>query len=368
MPDDVTRREVHHSGPLNPAELIERSVVLLLFAGLLIGVLAVLRPFATAILFGATLAISAWPLRQALIGWGVRRGFAAAALLLLAIVVIAAPVLALAPVLTDQLARGIQNAQSYFAVAPQPPGWLASVPILGNGLEQAWEDTVHAGGNVGAALAPYAVTVRQMLLSAARALADSVVQMVLSLIVATTFWVNGTTLVEQLRDILRRLGGATAEQTLDAAAGAVRSVAYGVIGTALIQAMVLTLGLALAGVPGAVTLGFVTLLLAVSQIGAPLLVVIWGGAAWWLFGHDSDGWGVFMICWGLFTSTIDNFIKPWLIGRGVQMPLPLTILGVFGGLVAFGFLGLFIGPTLIAVAFILLRAWRTNLPDRRADA
>ena len=120
----------------------------------------------------------------------------------------------------------------------------------------------------------------------------------------------------------------------------------------------MAIGLAVAGVPGAVLLGFVTLLLALSQIGAPLIIVVWGGAAYWLFGQDQQGWGVFMIFWGLVVSVIDNFIKPLLIGVGVAMPLSLTILGVFGGFVAFGFLGLFIGPTLIAIAFTLLEAWR----------
>jgi predicted PurR-regulated permease PerM len=167
-------------------------------------------------------------------------------------------------------------------------------------------------------------------------------------------------LAEALRDILRRLGGESAAATLDVAAGAVRSVAYGVVGTAAIQAVIMAIGLAVAGVPGAVLLGFITLLLALSQIGAPLIIAVWVGAAVWLFGQDQQGWGVFMIFWGLVVTVIDNFIKPFLIGVGVAMPLSLTILGVFGGFVAFGFLGLFIGPTLIAIAFTLLAAWRST--------
>jgi predicted PurR-regulated permease PerM len=140
-----------------------------------------------------------------------------------------------------------------------------------------------------------------------------------------------------------------------------------VIGTALAQAALLALGLALAGVPGATTLGFVGLLLSISQIGAPLLVLIWGGAAWWLFGQGQAGWGSFLIGWGLLVSMVDNILKPWLIGLGIRMPMSLTILGVFGGFIAFGFLGLFIGPTLLAVAFVLLQAWRTNAPGRPED-
>jgi predicted PurR-regulated permease PerM len=161
-----------------------------------------------------------------------------------------------------------------------------------------------------------------------------------------------------LHDALRRLGGPIAERALDVAAGAIRGVAYGVVGTAAIQAVLLTLGLAVAGVPGAAMLGFVGLLLAISQIGGPLLVVIWGAAAWWLFAQDHAAWGAFTIVWGILVSTIDNFVKPWLIGFGIEMPMSLTILGVFGGFIAFGFLGLFIGPTLIAIVFTLLQAWR----------
>ena len=126
----------------------------------------------------------------------------------------------------------------------------------------------------------------------------------------------------------------------------------------MIQAALLTAGLALAAVPGATTLGFIGLLLAISQIGGPLLILIWGGAAWWLFGQDHQVWGIFMIAWGLMVSTVDNFVKPWLIGFGIQMPMSLTILGVFGGFITFGFLGLFIGPTLLAVIYTLLQAWQ----------
>src|SRR5262249_60714979 len=141
---------------------------------------------------------------------------------------------------------------------------------------------------------------------------------------------SGEALAARLRDILRRLAGEAAAAALDVAAGAVRSVAYGVVGTAAIQAVIMAIGLAVAGVPGAVLLGFVTLLLALSQIGAPLIIVVWGGAVYWLFGQDQQGWGVFMILWGLVVTVIDNFIKPLLIGVVVAMPLSLTVLGVFG--------------------------------------
>ena len=299
----------------------------MIVVGLLIGVLVIVRPFTTAILFGATLATAAWPARQALVRNGLRRGSAAALLLLLSLVLVVLPMLVVAPHLADQMVQGAERIQSYFAATPEQPGWMKGLPLFGRRLGAAWDRMVEAEGNLRILLEPYIANVEQLIIGAARALADSLVQVVLSLAVATMFWTNGDALIAVLHDALRRLGGPIAERALDVAAGAIRGVAYGVVGTAAIQAVLLTLGLAVAGVPGAAMLGFVGLLLAISQIGGPLLAVIWGGAAWWLFAQDHAAWGAFMIVWGILVSTIDNFIKPWLIGFGMEMPISLTILG-----------------------------------------
>ena len=333
---------------------------MLLVIGLVIGVVAVVWPFKVAILFGASLATAAWPLRQALIRRArLRRGIAAAVLLLGSLAVVGIPIFVIAPDLTDQVSTAIETTQEFFARSPPRPTWLPGVPLFGDRLVAGWDRVVETGGNLRTLSAPYASDIQQWLLAAARALADSVLQLLLALAVATMFWLNGESVVAVLYDALRRLGGETAARMLDVAALAVRGVAYGIVGTAFIQAILLAIGLVLAGVPGAGMLGFIGFLLAVTQIGAPLIVLIWGGAAWWLFGHDYQTWGVFMIVWGLFVSTIDNFVKPWLIGFGIEMPLMLTLLGVFGGFVTFGFLGMFIGPVLIGVFFTLLQAWRS---------
>jgi predicted PurR-regulated permease PerM len=196
-----------------------------------------------------------------------------------------------------------------------------------------------------------------VLLDVAGGFAASILQVVLSLAVAMMLWLRGDVLAQVLRDIGERLAGDFAGNMLKTMAAAVRGVAYGVIGTALIQAMAMTIGLLIAGIPYASLLGFVSLMIAISQF-CIFLVVIWGTAAWWLFSTDQHGWGVFMLAWGLFVSTVDNVIRPWLVSFGTSMPLTLTLLGVFGGFVAFGFLGLFIGPTLLAILYALLDAWR----------
>ncbi len=132
-------------------------------------------------------------------------------------------------------------------------------------------------------------------------------------------------------------------------------VMYGIVGTAFAQGVVAAIGLWIAGVPSPLLLGAATFLLSPVPIGPPL---VWGGAAIWLFSHDEIAWGVFMLVWGaLVISSIDNFVKPLLISRGAAMPFVLVLLGVFGGVLAFGFIGIFLGPTLLAVGYSLTRRW-----------
>jgi predicted PurR-regulated permease PerM len=250
----------------------------------------------------------------------------------------------------------------------EQPSWIKTAPLVGRRLDAAWNLLVTAQGDLRTFMELYTGDVEQWIIRAARAITDSIVQVLLSLVAAAVFWVNGDELMAALHDVLQRVGGSTADRALEITAGAIRGVVYGVIGTAFIQALLLATGLSVAGVPGAGMLGFIGLLLAISQVGGPLLVIIWGGAAWWFFRQGLDGWGVFMIAWGILVSTIDNFLKPWLIALGIHLPLSLIILGVFGGLLAFGFLGLFIGPALIAVIYGLLKAWRTAIANHSTMA
>ena len=369
MPCDLAQSEPEpNSDVAARGVLIERSILLLLIGGLLIGVLAILKPFATPVLFGIVIATSAWPLRQFLVRRGMSCGLAALLLFSLAVALIAIPTLVIVPHLADQLNGIILRIEAYFAKIPEQPGWIKTAPLVGRRLDAAWNLLVTAQGDLRTFMELYTGDLEQWIIRAARAITDSIVQVLLSLVAAAVFWVNGDELMAALHDVLQRVGGSTADRALEITAGAIRGVVYGVIGTAFIQALLLATGLSVAGVPGAGMLGFIGLLLAISQVGGPLLVIIWGGAAWWLFRQGLDGWGVFMIACGILVSTVDNFLKPWLIALGIHLPLSLIILGVFSGLLAFGFLGLFIGPALIAVIYGLLKAWRTAIANHSTMA
>lgn len=340
--------------------LIERGLALAVVALVLLGILAVLQPFATAILFGSILAIAAWPLRDVLVARGMRRGAAASLLLALVLLVVVAPLLLMAPGLVAAIRSGGDAAQAALLAVPlAPPDWVSGLPVVGGQLEALWLRIAEARGNVGPLIEPYADRIQSVLLAVAGGLADSALQMLLALIVATMLWSQGEAIAEALSDSAARLGGATGVNALAAAGAAVRAVAYGVVGTAVAQGILAGIGYAIAGVPAAALLGFLTLVFSITQILGPLVVVMWAGAAYWLYSEGQTAWAIFMGVWGLVVvSGSDNVLRPILIKRGVEMPLSLIILGVFGGFVAFGFLGLFIGPVLLAVGLIMLRAWR----------
>jgi len=337
--------------------LIERLIVVGIFAGLVFGAFQILRPFATAILFASALAIATWPLRDWLVRHGVPAPLAATLLLLIMLAVIGIPAVLLAPALGERLVKGADYVRAYFAEAPELPDWLARSPLLKDRIDQVWSALTRAEGDLYEIIKPYSTELRNLLIKVGQEFAEAVLQFFLSVAIATMFWLRGEALAATLKEITERLAGPVAGRALTAAANSVRGIAYGVVGTAVLQTVALTLGLLVAGVPGASLLGFLTLLITMSQIGV-LLIPVWGGAAWWLFSTGHPGWGTFMIIWGLLVSTLDNAVRPWLVSFGAAMPITLVFLGVLGGFVAFGFLGIFIGPTLLGVLYTLLQEWR----------
>jgi predicted PurR-regulated permease PerM len=243
--------------------------------------------------------------------------------------------------------------------SPELPAWITGLPFVGDMLAKQWRSAMSGTPEAQKMIASYALPLRQFFTDAAVGFAGSMLQLAVSLVVATTSWSRGGPMVAVLRDSLGRLGGEGLAGLTDVAGGAIKGVFYGVVGTAAVQGVLMTFGLLLAGVPAAVPLGFVTLLLAVSQFGTVLINLVWAGAAWWLYTTSGSGLAFwFVIVWGIFVTLIDNLLKPWLIGSSIDMPIMLVILGVFGGFISFGFLGLFIGPTLLAIAYALLIAWR----------
>jgi predicted PurR-regulated permease PerM len=159
---------------------------------------------------------------------------------------------------------------------------------------------------------------------------------------------------------MNKVIGENAASVAEVVSQTVRGVMYGVLGTALAQALVAAIGFAIAGVPAVPLLSVLVFVASIAPIGPP---VVWLGAALWLFTRGEVGWGIFMLVWGaLVISSVDNVVRPMLISRGSSLPFLLTLLGVLGGVIAFGFVGIFIGPTLLAVGYSLISDW-TGTPD-----
>ena len=175
------------------------------------------------------------------------------------------------------------------------------------------------------------------------------------LFVAFFFYRDGSALAGRLRVLAGKLGGEFGEHLLKLAYNTVNGVMVGIVGTAAAQALVALVGFLLAGVPGAMLLAAITFFLSMIPIGPPL---VWGSAAFWLYDQGETGWAIFMVLWGLIAiSSVDNFLKPMLISRTASLPILLIVLGVFGGAIAFGFVGIFLGPTLLALAVVLVESW-----------
>jgi predicted PurR-regulated permease PerM len=194
-------------------------------------------------------------------------------------------------------------------------------------------------------------------LKGGRAIAEGIFQITLSLIIAFFFYRDGHAAANRLHDTFHRIAGEPGARLLDLAGATIRAVVYGILGTSLLQGVVAAVGFAIAGVPGAVTLGFVTFLVSLIPGGPPIVAA---PAAFWLYRQGFPAWAVFIMAWGLMVGAMDNVVKPLLISRGGSTPMILVMLGVLGGALAFGLIGLFLGPTLVALGYSLFEQWSVS--------
>jgi predicted PurR-regulated permease PerM len=325
-----------------------------------VGCFQVLHPFIPAILFAAVACTASWPLfRRLRAAVGGRSTWAALLMTVLLVVLVIGPSTLLAFSLADDVAEMFDGAKSLLDHGPiMPPEWLKGLPLVGKPLDEYWHRVAASRDEVNALLKSLFEPARVLLLGAGKAIGGSLLQLAFAAFIAFFFYRDGDALVQAARAILLKLAGDLGDTLLSTINGTVIGVVHGIFGTALAQAVVALVGFLLAGVPGALALASATFLLSMVPIGPP---VVWGGAAVWLFVHDQIGWGIFMVAWGLFAiSTIDNFVKPFLISRASSLPLLLILLGVFGGIVAYGFIGIFIGPPMLAIGLMLVQLWASS--------
>jgi predicted PurR-regulated permease PerM len=324
------------------------------------GCFLTLRPFISAALWAVILCFTTWPLfaqLEALLGG--RRTLAALIATLALAAIVVTPVAILIASLSSNLNEVVAASQRLIHSGPPPlPSWLANLPLVGTHLSAYWTAVNESGAARLAEIARLLPAAERFVLGSGRALGEGIFQIILSLLLTFFFYRDGEAAAERLSATINRLGGDQGNHLLGVAGATMRAVVYGILGTALIQGVLAAIGFMIARVPGAILLGFITFVLSPFP-GGPTLVAL--PAAVWLYRQESLGWALFMIVWGLFVGGIDNLLRPLLISRaGGTTPLILVILGVLGGAMAFGLIGLFLGPTLLAVGYSLLEAWSTT--------
>ncbi|MBZ0131835.1 MAG: AI-2E family transporter [Rhodocyclaceae bacterium] len=326
---------------------------------LALGCFLILQPFVAAILFAAIVCVTTWPLHAWLLArLGGRPALASACTTLLLMLVVLVPMVFLAlsladavPALVEKLREVVQRA------AMGPPEWLGKIPFIGGQLDAYWHSLAESREEFNKLLKQLYDPARTVLLKTVALTGEGLLQIVLVLFIAFFLYRDGPALGKRLEDSSRRLGGELGEQMLALARSTVMGVMVGIVGTAAAQALVALAGFLIAGVPGAMLLAAAIFFLSMIPVGPPL---VWGGAAFWLYDQGQTGWAIFMAIYGIAViSSVDNFVKPLLISRTASLPILLIALGVFGGVLAFGFIGIFLGPVLLALGLVLAEKWTT---------
>ena len=349
---------------------ITHTVLSVLFIGLLIAVCFwILLPFLVSLIWASVIVIATWPLLERLQArLAKRRGVAVAVMVVLMLLIILIPVMSAVVTIARNAHTLTEQARMLTSEPlPGPPAWLERVPIAGETLAERWRTFVSLDpADRSAKLATRAKEALQWFAAHAGGIGATMIQLLLTVIISIILYAKGEVARDGILRFARRLAGKQGEDVAILAGKAVRGVVLGVVVTALIQAAIGGVGLFIAGVPAAGLLTAVMLILCLAQLG-PLLVLV--PSVIWLYWSGQPVWGTVLIAFSAVAGTIDNVLRPILIRRGADLPLLLIFSGVIGGLVAFGVIGLFIGPVVLAVTYTLLRAWVTgNVREGEAAA
>jgi len=337
---------------------IVRTTLAVLFIGILIASsFWIMRPFLTALVWATMIVVTTWPL---MLGLQERlRGKRAPAVIVMTLALLLVFIVPFTLAIVTIIGRSdeivVWSKSLATVTVPPPPEWLEKLPLVGPKIAAGWHDLSSVGKEeLSERIAPHAKAIMGWLVARAGGIGMMLIQFLLTVIITAVLYTNGDTAADGVRRFARRLGGRPGEDAAILAAKAVRGVALGVVVTAVIQSLLGGIGLAVSGVPAAALLTAVMFVLCIAQVGPGLVLI---PVVVWLFWKDQTLWGTIMVAWTVVVGTIDNFIRPILIKRGADLPLLLIFAGVIGGLIAFGVVGLFIGPVILAVTYTLLKSW-----------
>lgn len=324
------------------------------------GCLIILAPFIPAILWAIILCLTTWPafvwLQDRLNHLNV---VSATLMTLLLFICFLVPLLFLGSSLADNFGTVYDSVIIALESKPDtPPVWLAEMPLIGEYASNAWLHYLGNADNLSAVLQEYAEPATQFLLAMGKTVGLGILDLSLGIVIAFFLFWHGDQVGERLNNLINRFIGERGQHLLEVSKKTMIGVVYGIMGAALAQGTAAGIGFWIAGIAGAPFLGLLTIFMSFLPFGTAM---VWIPIAFWLFSQDMVGMGIFMVLWGIMVSSLDNIIRPYFISMGSSMPLLLVLLGVFGGILGFGFIGLFIGPTLLALAYTLVLDWSKHI-------
>ena len=317
----------------------------------------VLRPFLVSLVWGAIVVIATWPLLEKLETRLVKkRKLAVLVMSALLLLIVLIPLMLAFLTIAKNAADITAKVKSLNSVSlPSPPEWLERIPLAGEKISNSWKTFASLNPDERSAMVtPYAKKTLMLFAARAGSTGITVVYFLLTMIVSIILYAKGEIFRDGVMSFARRLAGQQGEDVAVLAGKAVRAVVLGVVITALIQTAIGGVGLFIVGVPAAGLLTAVMLILCLAQLG-PILVLL--PSVLWLYWSGQPTWGTVLLVFSIPACTIDNFLRPVLIRKGIDLPLLLIFSGVIGGLIGFGVIGLFIGPVILAVAYTLLKSW-----------
>lgn len=326
-------------------------------SAILLGCLVILSPFFPAILLATIFALSAWPgfewLKHKLHH---RTTLAASLMTLLLAMCFIAPLIIIGTSASDNFTKTYTAVQSSLqGDTGQISAWIKSLPYVGDSLSAHWISITSDKEKLRQTLQNIASPTSEWIINVGTAIGYGLLDITMGVIFAYFFFRHGTSVAVRVRNLIDTFGGERGQQMLQVSKNTLIGVVYGILGTALAQGALAAFGFWLADVPGASFLGLMTFFLSFIPMGPPL---IWVPAALWLISEGHTGWGMFLLVWGVFViSAIDNILKPYFISLGSNLPFMLVLVGIGGGVLAFGFIGIFIGPTLLALSYSILMEW-----------
>lgn len=334
---------------------IEIAIRLGLIFLILAWCLQILTPFISLVAWGAIIAVALYkPFLSLVDKLGGRKKLAVTLIAVMGIAIILVPVISLSSSMVDGATKyGHQISEGTIHI-PAPPEYVENWPLIGKKTFKLWAE---ASTNLRALLEQYPqqlTAVGKKMIGAAAGIGGGILQFIISFIIAAVFLLSAESARKLMSKLATRLTGDQGDELLDMSVSTIRSVAVGVIGIAFIQALLGGLGMMFVGVPAAGLFAIVILILAIAQL-PPILVL--GPVAFYVFSAESTTVSVIFLIWSIMVSFSDAVLKPLFLGRGVDVPMLVILLGAIGGMITSGVVGLFVGAIILALGYKLITVW-----------